>query len=84
MEPTPGTAIPRHDGTPYCYYLTAMQPNCGRCGQPPTAGRPIHCLGAPYHCLVHTQCLPLFDYEDSVWPHPHPFVSYTKRRINQP
>jgi len=69
-------------GSPYAYYLTAAQPNCGYCGQAPFPHTPIYCVGAPYFMLLHQQCLPLFDYEDHKWPHNFPLVSFTKPRSN--
>lgn len=72
--------ISRIGGAPYAVYLTAAQPNCGHCGQPPRLNTPIHCVGPPYCVLLHEECLPLYDYEDRKWPHAHPLVAFTKPR----
>lgn len=33
-------------------------------------------LGEPYHGLIHSDCLPYFDFIKNKWPHPEPAVVY--------
>ncbi len=69
------------DGHVYACYLTAAQPLCGHCKKSPRPNEPIHCVGAPYHTLLHRECFAFFDYEEQRWPHAGPVVSYTKPRV---
>lgn len=60
------------------YMMRVLNPMvCVACHQP--IGRSAYALGAPYYCMLHTHCAPLFPFDDQ-YPHELPAVFYSLRR----
>lgn len=62
---------------PYCKMIKVVCTECVHCRKQFEKGSFICALGEPYHCLLHTTCLPFFNY-NSGYPHPLPTAAYTE------
>jgi len=63
------------DNANYCTAVLVITPTCGHCHK--TLGDECAiALGAPYHCLLHEYCAPLFNYENRRWVHQKPLSAY--------
>lgn len=65
-------------------FVVAGRP-CLVCRAPILGEEWVLALPAPYHCLVHKDCAPFFNY-NGMWPHPYPAQAYIKaaRRRSTP
>lgn len=55
---------------------------CAKCGKP-VGEEFVLALPAPYHCLIHAECVAFFNFLSRQWPHPMPAAAYVKRRRRQ-
>jgi hypothetical protein len=49
--------------------------NCAACKKEITNESRCFALGFPFHCLVHSSCLPFFNFKGG-WPHEKPMQLY--------
>lgn len=67
------------NGQIICSATLGFDPSCcKRCHMRFHHDDRFYCLGAPYHCLVHVECIAFFDYKQG-WPHKHPFSSFASQ-----
>jgi hypothetical protein len=50
---------------------------CAHCKTNLGKERLVFCVGEPFHCIMHKECAPFFDY-DTGWPHKKPMSAYKK------
>jgi hypothetical protein len=66
-----------------CYHVYVINPVvCVHCRAPLTPG-PVYALGAPYHAVIHRDCLPYFPYTGR-YPHDLPAMFYDRQPTHSP